>query len=190
MDNVEYLLNEIEKTWKKVQGELDTLLKEVNHKKMIISSLKSSYDGIKDTLETGRLSLNSPITEINPIQNKIELEFWTRYNSFDKDMSYPQKIRFMIHAENRFLHKKEMAKILYRLDKRLTISEYEKKIDGALHKVKTNEFDAICYKVNDNLANSFWGRKHYLNEDGTINEKHMYNKEYLFKRSKLFSIKE
>lgn len=183
MNDVKDLLKSIEDAWKKQEVELNNLLVDIQHKKLVIQSLKQSYQGIKDTLETGRLSLDSAIKDVNPVQNLIEDEFWTRYANFDKNMSYPQRIRFMIHAENKFLHKKEMAKILYALDKSHTESEHEKKIEGALSKVRTTEFNAICYHVNNNLANSFWGREHYLDTDGKVMKQHMYNEQYLFKRN-------
>lgn len=113
---------------------------------------------------------------IHSFFNSTDQGFFKRYHLYNPDEPTRNKILFIIKTENRFLHVREIARIMQLLEEGKSVELAIKKISPALSFIKkipnTPLTSVAAYGLH---FNTFWGYKEWITGDGKISDKHMYN---------------
>ena len=111
-----------------------------------------------------------------PIAKKQEAKTDSGYNP---ESSFAKKFGYLLKKHKRFLHFREAAEMINELEGlKHDVSELTKKLSSGTQSLKGKNA-IIKVKAGSNNQNTFWGVPHWLKEDGTIKEEHMYNEAYL-----------
>ena len=97
-----------------------------------------------------------------------------KYDDFDKRATFREKLTFVFRAENRFLHVREIAEILNRLEPRYNVKDIIAKLPGAITWFK-KQGTLVKYQVDSSNLNVFWGSKNWIGADNKPKEQHMYD---------------
>lgn len=99
-----------------------------------------------------------------------------KYVQYNINQPARNKVLMIINAEKRFLHVREIARIMQQLEEGTSISQLIKKISPALSSLKKIEGTfLISIEVGRSHFNTFWGCKDWLTENGEIKLPYMYN---------------
>ena len=113
---------------------------------------------------------------INSLLNNDQQGFFSSYSKYNAADSTRNKILFIIKTENRFLHVREIARIMQLLEEGKSLQLAIKKISPALSFLKKiPDTPLTCVTAYGLHFNTFWGYKEWMTEDGTIPTTHMYN---------------
>lgn len=93
-----------------------------------------------------------------------------------------KKILMVLKGEGRFLHVREIADIMHKIDPSNSVEQLTKKISPAISSLGKKDL-LVKIKIGKSNINSFWGSKSWLDEDGKIKEGHEYNPEFMIKAS-------
>lgn len=145
----------------------------IEEQKVIAESFRRSIEELKKTL---------PVKDRDTNKVHYIAEFKIRYTDFNNNWSIADKAIAIIKTENRFINIAEMADILKGIDESTDVTLSKQRFSKALSKVKKSYHDLITFTPNGNNANTFWGLKTWLGEDGEPNEKYEPNKNYYRKR--------
>lgn len=144
--------------------------------------LLSKLQSLELTILTLQQSLNMPYqpsTTLNgnsrpqPVNNSIP----DKYKNYHK-LNTRQKAATILRNEGKFLHMRQIVKIAQELAPNEDPKTIEKSIKTALYTMKNAEGSSLVnFQVDGMNTNTFWGSKNWLNEDGTVKEKYMYDKD-------------
>jgi len=131
------------------------------------------------TINTIRtLSIGGSVT-LSPV---LGTDVSNRYKDYDPKASFRTKIGYVITKEGRFLHVREIAKVIHDIEPSTSIKDLTKKISPAVsHLRRTGKI--VKFKVGKSNVNSFWGSKSWLDDNGKPKEGREYNDEYIVKAS-------
>jgi len=108
-----------------------------------------------------------------------------KYYEYNSAAPTRNKILFIIKAENRFLHVREIARIMQQLDDETSLSAVVKKVSPALSILKRITGTPLAsIEVANSHFNTFWGYKEWLNEHMGIKDGFMYNQAEITKFQK------
>ena len=111
----------------------------------------------------------------NDFQEIVQLLI-RKYHHYNAAAPTRNKILFILKAEGRFLHVREIARIVQQLENEVSLSAVIKKISPALSILKRlPDSTLVSIEVEQSQFNTFWGFNSWLNEDGTVKEAFMYN---------------
>ncbi len=85
---------------------------------------------------------------------------------------------FIIRREDRFLHTREIAKLIHDIDPFASVDDIVKKLSPVISSLRVNNI-IVKKKVGSANIHTFWGSKNWLDENGELKPGHEYNKEYL-----------
>jgi hypothetical protein len=99
-----------------------------------------------------------------------------RYFYYDRRQPSKIKVLMIIKTEKRFLHVREIARVMLQLEGVSDVQSLLKKISPALSILKRNEVSSVTsVQVGSSHLNTFWGCKEWLSNDGQIEKAYMYN---------------
>ena len=100
-------------------------------------------------------------------ENEVALE------NYKKEESLKAKVIYILTALNRFLHVSEMAGIMHQYEPDTDIREISAKLSPIFSSLQK---DGIVVKICPTSKNKqvFWGFDHWLDESGSIKQKHRY----------------
>lgn len=108
-----------------------------------------------------------------------------KYHHYNTAAPTRNKILFILNAENRFLHVREISRIIQQLEDEALITAVIKKISPALSILKRlPDSPLVSIEVAHSHFNTFWGFNAWLNEDGSIKGDFMYNESQITKHQK------
>ena len=109
-----------------------------------------------------------------------------RYFHYDSRQPAKIKVLMIIRTEKRFLHVREIARIMQQLEGVNDMQVLLKKISPALSILKKNEAASVAsVQVGSSHLNTFWGCKEWLAPDGKIEAAYMFNEAEVSKPSNL-----
>jgi hypothetical protein len=117
------------------------------------------------------------------MSNAIRAELPEKYKSYDAEAAMKTKLVFVLKAENRFLHIKEIAKKLHDLEPEISEEDFIKKLYPAVAVLKKGGV-IVKYDHDTTNFNSFWGSKNWLDAGGKIKPEHMFDEKQLKNFSK------
>lgn len=101
---------------------------------------------------------------------------------YSKEWSYRKKYIFVLKSENRFIHFREVAKIICDLDGEGVVEALTHTLSNTTRKLREAK-KIVKVQHGTSLKNTFWGLPEWLNQDGTIKEGHEYKTDVLNWRS-------
>jgi hypothetical protein len=108
-----------------------------------------------------------------------------KYHQYNAAAPTRNKILFILKAENRFLHVREISRIFQQLENEISVSAVIKKVSPALSILKRlPDSPLVSIEVSHSHFNTFWGHSSWLNEDGSIRAAFMYNESQITKHRK------
>ncbi|MBL0358276.1 MAG: hypothetical protein IPP72_16040 [Chitinophagaceae bacterium] len=113
-----------------------------------------------------------------------------KYQHYNPAEPTRNKILFIIKTESRFLHVREIARIVQQLENELSITAIIKKISPALSILKRLPGSPlVSVEVARSHFNTFWGYRDWLTEEGNIKDGFIYNESEITKlhRHNLFA---
>jgi len=120
----------------------------------------------------------------NDFQESIQL-LVNKYHHYNSAAPTRNKILFILKAESRFLHVREISRILQQLEDEISVTAVIKKVSPALSILKRlPDSPLVSIEVSQSHFNTFWGYSSWLNEDGSIKEDFMYNQSQITKHQK------
>lgn len=131
-----------------------------------------------DTLKS--MSRSSDLVFSNNVKFNENKALITGYEKFDTNTLFRNKVMFVIKQEDRFIHAREIAEILNKIEP--NEEDVIKKVSAALSLLKQKEL-IVKIKINNANVNTFWGSKKWLDENEIPINGHNYNKEYITKSS-------
>jgi hypothetical protein len=156
---------------------------------------------IKSAIETLEHQREQLIEELNSLDRSI-LILKNRVNSnssnvssiskrlsssgYDKTLSIPEKVIFILKQKNRFLRFREIAEIITEyegLDKK-DVSALTNRLSNSCAELKTSKAIVKLSTDNSNI-NTFWGSPKWLDESGNIIKGHEYNAVVIEKKAKI-----
>ena len=103
-----------------------------------------------------------------------------KYSKYNKQETFKERVASVIRMENRFIHVREIARIIHSLEPDIPESVLIKKISPALTVLKAAKgSNLINIVVGKSNLNSFWGSRSWLDESGNPKKEHMYNEDEL-----------
>jgi len=131
-----------------------------------------------DMLKTMPISADS--TSINKVTGNLTSVKPEGYESFDINASFRAKVIYVIKTEKKFLHAREIAQILNKIEPTKNTKDLIKKVSPILSLLKQKGV-IIKIKVGRSNINSFWGGKDWVNENGLPKSGYEYDDSYLVK---------
>jgi hypothetical protein len=111
-----------------------------------------------------------------------EQQLLQKYKHFNAGMSIKRKVICIIYTEGRFLHVREIARILQQLEDAAALDPLIKKVSPALSILKRIPASPIVsVAVANSHFNTFYGCRDWLTENGEIKQPFMYNPDELKK---------
>jgi hypothetical protein len=131
---------------------------------------------------------NGLYVNLNSLLNTPGESFFQKYSGYNMDASTRNKILFIIKTENRFLHVREIARIMQLMEEGETLQQAIKKISPALSFLKKLPDTPLTSVAADGLHfNTFWGYKHWITDEGEIDGAFMYNESEITKKKRQLS---
>jgi len=125
---------------------------------------------------------------VNSLLNEPGESFFQKYSHYNMDASTRNKILFIIKTESRFLHVREIARIMQLLEEGETLQQAIKKISPALSFLKKLPDTPLISVAAEGLHfNTFWGYKDWITGEGEIAGAFMYNESEITKRKRQLS---
>ncbi len=143
-----------------------------------------------EVISPGQMLFKGSVINVNDFQERIRVLF-KKYQEYDAALPTRSKILFIIKAENRFLHVREIARIVQQLEDEVSLAAVIKKISPALSILKRIPGSPlVSIEVDHSHFNTFWGYNNWLNEDGSIKAGFTYNECEItkFQRESIFNI--
>lgn len=97
-----------------------------------------------------------------------------KYLEFDKDSSIKSKLAYVLKKENRFLHMRQIAQVLHRLEPDFSEKEWITKLYPAIAELK-KAGSIVKYSVGESNVNSFWGSKNWIDGNEEPKKDHKYD---------------
>jgi hypothetical protein len=108
-----------------------------------------------------------------------------KYHHYNPAVPTRTKILFILKAENRFLHVREISRIVQQLEDEVSVTAVIKKISPALSILKRlPDSPLVSIEVAHSHFNTFWGLNTWLSEDGSIKPDFMYNADQITRSQK------
>ncbi|MEQ8578650.1 MAG: hypothetical protein RIC57_05085 [Balneola sp.] len=177
----------------KIIERLKELVNKRNHLTREIMKVDGAIDALKDLIDVSEvddlhvLDYEEEQTEIDsnesPLTKEIEekKKEKTKYvydDGYHINLSNRNKVKFVIKAFDKFLHNRQIAEELHRREPHVSEDKWSRKVSGALSSLRRNG-ELVNYSVNDYNRNTFWGSPKWLQENGEIIDKYMYDEEYI-----------
>ena len=162
-----------------LEKEKGQLLLKLNLVEQAIDTFKNS-----EVIIPGHVLNEDTANLTNSFQQNMQALF-QKYHHYNSAAPTRDKILFIIKAENRFLHVREIAKIIQQLEDEILLSAVIKKISPALSTFKRIPGSPLAsIEVGHSHFNTFWGCRDWLNEDGCVKDDFMYNQAEITKFQK------
>jgi len=156
-------------TIKLLENQRDEWLKKV-------SSIENTIETLKQSLGySAQTSFNGNGIGGGSMGKKIE--------KYDVNGSFKTKIMFLLKAEQRFLHIREMAAMAHSMEPTVSEEDFLKKLSPVLSTLK-KEGQLTNVTSGKSLRNTFWGSPKWIDTDGKIINGHEYLPEFLFETGK------
>lgn len=167
-------------------------LKILQEEKFQLQQKLSAIDKAIDTYEnstTNEKGLQQNIyINVNSVLNSTSGGFFQKYSRYNIEEPTRNKILFIIKTENRFLHVREIARIMQLLEGGETMQQAIKKISPSLSFLKKNpDTPLISVEAYGLHFNTFWGYKEWINDEGEIADAFMYNESEITKKKRQVS---
>lgn len=148
----------------------------------IKTELLDRVENIDTTIQT--LESLSHIT-LSPAQKedgeilKVDLTvIANKYADYDKNGSLKSKILYVLKRENRFLHVREIAKLLNQHEPMIPTKDWTGKISSVTSSLRSQNIIVKVLAGKSNI-NTFWGAKNWLDEKGNVKKEHLYDEKQL-----------
>jgi len=103
---------------------------------------------------------------------------------YKKNDNWQNKLASLIKSTNRFISINEAAVMVNSFEPKISIEDAKKGLGSAKNiMIKDKTIDKYQYGTNN--SNTFYGKMGWKNEDGTVKEEHMYNKDALILKPKI-----
>lgn len=160
-----------EKTIEELENLKNDLLNKINNLDETIALLKSlSKNGTNTVMTKEKRDSDTDISE-------EQKQILSKYDNYDKNATMVSKVAFVLKTENRFLHLRQIAKILHLNEPNISEKDFTTKLYPAISKLKSSGA-IVKYNVGTSNINSFWGSKNWLNmNNGTPKEEHKYDED-------------
>lgn len=154
-----------------------SLIDELNFTRMYIDKLRRDLGMPPKSNSDVKVTLNRPSNdatiEIPPIVTDRPI-------NYKSDLGLAKKFAVILKHYNRFLHFREVADIINKLDDTDTdTGVLTSRISTSVQSLKEKQI--FKYQAKGGHRNTFWGLRDWLNEDGTIKQGHEYNEDYMHK---------
>lgn len=153
-------------------------IKELEKLKQELLERARQVDITINTLKS--MSISSGITAnstVKPNENSNQIP---GYEKYDSDTTFRNKVMFVIKTENRFVHSREIADILSKVES--NNEDLTRKVSASLSFLRQHDM-IVKIKAGNSNINSFWGSKKWLDEKGNPLSGYSYNEEYVIKSS-------
>lgn len=162
-----------ESTIKELEEIREDLLEKLRKVEITIETLKTmniSGSVYGSSHVSGNLTASASDVRSTSISDKIK--------KFPPNTSFRKKVALVIKAEERFLHAREIAEIIFSIDGGSSAEDITKKVSPALSSLG-QKGTITKIKIGASNINSFWGSKNWLEANGEVKPGHEYNKKYL-----------
>lgn len=123
---------------------------------------------------------NAAVIDESALQSLFE-----KYKEYNVAETTRNKVMLIIKTEQRFLHVREIARLMQLLEDETSIAAVIKKISPALSVLKKIPGSSlVSIEVSHSHFNTFWGCKDWLTETGCVRTDFMYNESELTKLQK------
>lgn len=127
--------------------------------------------------EIGSSDADNICAGVSQFSGDSEGAFFKKYYGYNVHKTTRDKVLFILQTEKRFLHAREMARIMQLLEGADSVKKVIRKISPALSLLKRMPGSAVMSIEADGLHfNTFWGFKDWITNDGNIGQPFMYNK--------------
>lgn len=109
---------------------------------------------------------------------------------YDKKWGYTQKVLYVLKEQQRFLHFRQIAKIILELDEvkvdKASITELAKTLSTSCQNIKKSKM-IVRYQSNESKSNQsfYWGSPKWIDENGKIKEGYELIEDHSEKTNKL-----
>lgn len=161
-----------------LEEERKQLVKKLNAVEQAILIYKNAYT-LNGLAITGEAFEGLRIAAINPDEN-----FFQKYYLYNASIPTKDKALLIIRTENRFLHVREIARIMQILEGEEMLQHLIKKISPALSNLKKLPSSPLVSIEAGSHFNTFWGYREWVEGDGNIRKPFMYNETEITKNKK------
>jgi hypothetical protein len=144
-------------------------------KKELLDRVKQ-VDITINTLRT--ISMSGSIDPVIDLSTSISND----YKDYDINASFRNKIAYVLNMKGRFLHVREIAKILHDIEPKNSIEDLIKKISPAISSLG-QAGTIVKIKSGKSNINTFWGSKSWLDDNNKPKEGREYDNSYTIKAS-------
>lgn len=121
--------------------------------------------------------ISNDLKSTEPAQSNGRHTIQQKYDGYSAKWTLRKKIPFIIKAENRFMHIREIAKIMNELEPRIPESEFIPQISPTLSTLKKiSEYNLTNKRVGKSNIQTVWGAKTWLDQYNAIIPEYMYDK--------------
>lgn len=157
--------------------ENEDLIKQLEVKKVdIIDKAKRDVAQLDATILTLMYLSTSYVPSSIGSDTKTNLS--DKYLSFNPKWTIRDKVAFVLKSENKFLHIRQIADILHKLDPKISIDEYTTKLYTPIGQLK-KEGKVYKQNIGNSNANTFWGSVNWITGTGEIKSGHEFDENQL-----------
>jgi hypothetical protein len=176
--NVQELIDGLEKKKEELRRECELKINSID---ATIQTLLGSSTPIERTPP----QLNKNGERLYSVDLLTKLVDKDHFKAFFSEKAFKRKVVSILVAENRFMHIRQLAEIVGRLDPNLKSDDLAKDISVALFASKKDKDTTLTsITIGNMLVDSFWGSKNWLDDKGIPKPKHMYDKTQLSEHRK------
>lgn len=130
-----------------------------------IRSIDNAIVALGGTIESSGKHQTEDASTMNTLVIPLTAEEEIKYVDYFKAKSFQGKVLSIIAIENRFLHSREIAAIINRVDPvpNMTLSNLTKKVSIALYAIRKAKTSSLTSKVlSEALVDTFWGSSDWI----------------------------
>ena len=145
----------------------------INELEMLKSDLLAKVHQIDITISTLRAFSSMDYTG-NGNGNGKSNESLNKYSDYDKNAVAKNKLAYVLKKENRFLHIRQIAEVLHRLEPAFSEKDWIAKLYPAISELK-KAGAIVKFSIGESNVNSFWGSKNWVDANGNPKKEHKYD---------------
>lgn len=143
----------------------------------LANSIKDAHDFALNLLKEEAIKEIEALDEVKGHANNVDNNL---YKYYQKNWSIKQKVQFILKNEKRFLHFREIARIIISLEGNGDEDQLTSSLSNATRPLK-DDGTIVKYKHGKSHKHTFWGSPKWLNDEGQIKEGYMFDAEILEK---------
>lgn len=141
------------------------------------NSLKEAHDFALSLLKKGAIQELEALNIVKDEDKAVSISN-SLYREYDKNWSIKNKVQYILKQEKRFLHFREIARIIVSIEGEGDENELTSSLSNSTRPLKEDKI-IVKYKYGKSHRYTFWGSPKWLDDKGEIKKEYMFDLNYI-----------